>query len=37
MRTFWTISLFASTVLAAITAAQAMPIAPLQQQNAQVI
>ena len=38
MRNFMAIAFFASTILAGITAARAMPVAPLRQnQNAQVI
>ena len=38
MKNFMAITFFASTVLAGVSAAQAMPVAPLQQdQNAQVI
>jgi hypothetical protein len=37
MKNFVAVAFFASTVLAGINAAQAMPIGPLQDQNAQVI
>jgi hypothetical protein len=37
MRIFFAISLLASTVLAGIAAAQAMPIAPLQQEQSAAV